>query len=404
MRRLVTCGLFLTVASTIATAQRTWIVDAANGPGTDFRDLPAAFLRVADGDTLLVRKGNYKTFKTSKAVRLLGVPGVRVLGTNSLDGGITISSIPAGKTFTLKNVSISGSSFLIGGGLITIQDCAGHVVLDNVEATDPKTTAPGPALNLRRAKAVTLNNSRCITGLTATDCTLMATGSVFTGRNAQVSFPFPISGTPAIAAVSSTLVLGQCVAQGGNGLDRQINGLAASPATRTVGGALVIAGDNNSSFQAGRIGVQQAAIPAVQGSSGNLLIDPSVTLVPFGNGPAFDGFTLTSRRRLASLTATGVAPGGTLRSELFSPQGHTTVLFASLAANPVLVPALGQLWLDPGSLLLLDVGLQDRTEHRRVSTPIPPGASLRGTVLALQALSGFAPRFELSTAAHVVLH
>ena len=36
-----------------------WIVDAANGPGTNFLDLPPAVAAAASGDTIIVRAGSY---------------------------------------------------------------------------------------------------------------------------------------------------------------------------------------------------------------------------------------------------------------------------------------------------------------------------------------------------------
>ncbi len=53
-----------------------WIVDAANGPGTNFTDLPAAVAAAAHGDTILVRAGAYSAFQVSgKALAIRGESG-----------------------------------------------------------------------------------------------------------------------------------------------------------------------------------------------------------------------------------------------------------------------------------------------------------------------------------------
>lgn len=50
-----------------------WIVDAANGPGTNFTDLPAAIQAAASGDTVLVRSGTYAPFAVAgKALTIRG--------------------------------------------------------------------------------------------------------------------------------------------------------------------------------------------------------------------------------------------------------------------------------------------------------------------------------------------
>ncbi len=47
--------LALGVIAGFAPAQKTWIVDAFNGPGTHFTDLPPAVQAAAPGDHVVVR-------------------------------------------------------------------------------------------------------------------------------------------------------------------------------------------------------------------------------------------------------------------------------------------------------------------------------------------------------------
>lgn len=71
---LTTCvmsGLLLAAMPERVSAQRTWVVDAFNGAGADFRDLPPAVLAASPGDTLRVRRGGYNGFTTGKPLKIL---------------------------------------------------------------------------------------------------------------------------------------------------------------------------------------------------------------------------------------------------------------------------------------------------------------------------------------------
>src|SRR5688572_15277466 len=75
---------------------RTWIVDVNNGPGTNFTVLQTAFDTVAEGDTLVVRRGTYAPCTTSKALTVLGEGGVAIVASQpNPPAGLAISSIAA---------------------------------------------------------------------------------------------------------------------------------------------------------------------------------------------------------------------------------------------------------------------------------------------------------------------
>ena len=65
-------------AATLASAQRTWIVDAANGANADYTDLPAAVAAARHGDRILLRPGGYSPVTTGKGISILGSPGVTI--------------------------------------------------------------------------------------------------------------------------------------------------------------------------------------------------------------------------------------------------------------------------------------------------------------------------------------
>jgi len=88
----------------LATSQRqTWIVDAANGAGANFTDLPAALAdpAVQDGDLLLMRPGVYNGTTTSKAVSIVGEPNAYL---GYLVAPLVIDQISAGKDFMVSGL------------------------------------------------------------------------------------------------------------------------------------------------------------------------------------------------------------------------------------------------------------------------------------------------------------
>ncbi|MFQ5507357.1 MAG: hypothetical protein ACE5F1_21540, partial [Planctomycetota bacterium] len=212
------------------------------------------------------------------------------------------------------------------------------------------------------------------------DCTIQGLHAV---RIPWIPRAYLDPGTSGIEASASTLILAQCRATGGNG-HRFHNGLyfvtdPPHPALSVSAGKSVIGGDGSSFFKAGSF--NNIATPALSAKGGSLLHDPNVVLLPSGGGKSHQGFTTVARVRLPSLTASGAPPGGKLLADLFSPKGHSVILFASRVGKPLLLARLGQLWLDPGSLFLLDSGVQGIKEHHLTQVPIPSLAALRGLTL-----------------------
>jgi hypothetical protein len=90
----------------------TWIVDANNGPGTNFLDLPAAVAAAQSGDTILVRAGTYTRFAVSgKALTIRGAGAsstiVALAPVGALAGAsVVISATPPGETFYLGGLTV----------------------------------------------------------------------------------------------------------------------------------------------------------------------------------------------------------------------------------------------------------------------------------------------------------
>ncbi len=93
-------------------AQTVYIVDAAGGPGSSFRDLPQAVSRAPSGSCLLVRPGGYKPFVVfGKALKIKGAgPGKTVIRVSSNSQVLSILNVPGGGTFVLEDLDISINS------------------------------------------------------------------------------------------------------------------------------------------------------------------------------------------------------------------------------------------------------------------------------------------------------
>ena len=84
--RLQTAFLASLLAASPLLAQKTWVVDAANGPGTDFIKLADAIKAAKDGDLVRIRSGRY--VGPDQLTKALG-QSVSVQDRIGDDGGVT---------------------------------------------------------------------------------------------------------------------------------------------------------------------------------------------------------------------------------------------------------------------------------------------------------------------------
>lgn len=118
MLRLSTALVF--ASSMLAQGGPTVVVDAANGPGTNYVDVQAAVLAAPDGSVLLVRPGSY-------APVTIDGKGVTVLA----DSSFTIQgSLRIRNTLPQQRVLVRG--FVLGGfgNNVELTNAAGPVTLD----------------------------------------------------------------------------------------------------------------------------------------------------------------------------------------------------------------------------------------------------------------------------------
>ena len=253
--RTVVAVLSLTA---VATGQRTWIVDAANGPGTDFVDLPPAVAAASDGDRILVRGGVYSPTTISKALRIQGALSTQFA---TPFAALIVENIPAGRTVELTSLQMNQAA---GAGLL-IRACRGTVTLRDVLGT------AFPAIAIADADYVAVSGRSG--EIAATHATLsIVDGRVESLRDNGVA----LTATAAEITVADAEILGGPSHPSGSPLV-----LGPGTGIQMSGGQLRLA--SSAVVAAGpRRGLNQGTAPALRNIGGTLILDPAATLVGTG--------------------------------------------------------------------------------------------------------------------------
>ena len=137
--------MFLSCIAAALLVPTIWIVDANNGPGAHFTDLPAAVAAAQSGDTLIVRAGGYTPFAVSgKALTIRGVGSSGLEQTSVLTAvgapptvGVTrIENVPQGQTFFIDGVNFRpGLSLATFGSMLEVVGSSTEVVLADCEVS-----------------------------------------------------------------------------------------------------------------------------------------------------------------------------------------------------------------------------------------------------------------------------
>lgn len=215
----------LSLAS-LALASQVLVVDAANGPGTDFLAIQPAIDAALPGDLIRVRTGTYAPFVVDgKGVSVVGdTTGgpVDVLGDD--DERVAVRNVPVGQTALLQQLAID----TIPGTLF--EDNVGHVILsDSTSRSRPDFQftpgefpfVSGPGLRIEDSARVWVE-----------DCTL-------TGADAAVLI-FAFSPQVGLSTQNAFFFLYDSTCRGGQGQNSEISpggggtGALCSNSTGTV--------------------------------------------------------------------------------------------------------------------------------------------------------------------------
>ncbi len=362
--------------ATSLTAQRTWVVDANNGPGTDFVDLPPAIAQAVDGDIVTVRSGTYRPFVTSKGLSLLGESGATIA--SSISDFCSVSNLAAGKRFVMRGITFTDASpFSLSSYYLVIDQCRGAVHLDGLATAGVRSVL----VLLRSCGLVTVSHITATSGI-----------EIESSRVSLHDASLQVAGLAAALRLTNSTVEATEVNLRGSPGHPHINpypGVLMLSSTLEVRGtvASLIAGGTASSAQA----------PAIWSDGPTLRLDPKIRLIG-----GIEGVTPTIAAMPALRVVSGQL-GGTKRFDLSTQPQQLAVIFGALPMNPI-DTNIGRVWLDLPTLFVVGAMVVDASGTWRLTTPNPSLPSLRGLAITYQALDIGPQATTVSNAATLVLH
>lgn len=357
-------SLLLALLAATAPAQRTLVVDASGGAGSQFRAIQPAVDAALPGDIVLVRAGLYREIVlVDKGIRLIG-QGARMTMQLFAPGAVQVHDVPSGQTFAMRGFIADDAGDPRGGTVIVaVENCLGLVSLRDLRQS-----------NLAQwAIAVGGSAQVHVTDVVLRSARSQDSSTVF---ERVVFDPAALQG---LFVRSGDVHCVRCAIRGSFG-------------TFTGPGVLLESGRLHltlSTVQATAwAGFQN---PAIATNGGEVVLDPTTVLTPVGGAPPITGPATVTHRDLVSLS--GSTDGSTLTTDLHGPAGADFVTLLSFPV-PAMPTPFGSLWLDPSEHLVADFGTLDATRSHRWSLPHTPVPS--GFTVTLQTVI-FTGTFELST-------
>ncbi|MCP3975529.1 MAG: hypothetical protein GY720_13675, partial [bacterium] len=349
-------------------AQRTIIVDQAGGPGTQSRDLPAAIASAARGDLILVRAGSYTGgVVLDKSIRILGEPNSVIRNSAAL----TVRGLRAS-----DHVSVQGLRFDSGAGRVTIEGCAGRVVLSDLS---PLLSNGGARLTLdvRNSKLVVIATSR-FSGDASHAAAVKVSRSMVILQRVQTKGAAGGSRAGAgLTVIDSDVTSQSCILRGGDASGGQAGyAIEAWRSTLTLAGSIV-----------GRSRLEVGSGPAP--SAGILAVSTKVTAESDSRKLSFPGVTgggAVVRKSMASLMVDPPRVGGQFRATIEGDIYSQAMLCIGNLKAPT---AWGseRLFLDPASLSVIATAQISMFGWWSYQTTIPNDSVLRGMTFAFQAIA-----------------
>ena len=342
---------------------QTFVVDAANGPGTNFTSIASAVAAVPDGATLVVRAGMYADFSVDgKGLTILCDPGVFVGYLSRVLYVVMIRNTTPSQTVTIRGMQVLWEGIDIGL-------CAGPVDLIDVSVGAEQGTTTGGFLTAGTCAQVQLKQCTIDYGCWFTNSTVTVTGSSITGLPCCQAITMTLynQASEALHIAGSNVTLSGSQVRGGAGYSiwpPKSAILLQGGDVRIVDGTLQAA----------------AGTPCITGG-GTLRVDPSTV---FATSPSYAGTLSPQVFAMPSLIATDSATPGTVTARLDDPVGDTAALLVGLPGAPIAVPGIADpFWINPGAYYFAAVG----TAPISAAVTVPANPNLRGFVLAWQGVT-----------------
>ncbi len=357
---------------------QTFVVDASNGAGAHFTTIAAAASAVPDGATLLLRPGVYGPFQIQgKGLTLLGGPGVEVANPSAPAGGVAIGPTSVAQPVVLRGITLTDMH-----QNLTVTDCAGLVVLEDIaDGTRPAVFLP-TLLTITRSPQVTMRGLNLAIGsVWSVDSHIVIESSTILGVDAFYGGA-PRSPREAVSLQGGSLQVTGCTLEGGHG-DPMIffgsnrGAIAASNAElRLRAPARLTAGHS-----------PNMPVAAAITGNGALRLDPAVVLVSHAANAIAAGITVQVLTMPAVL-ATSASPGGTLQAAAASPIGGFVALILGLPGPPVQVFGIPEaFWIDPATAICPAFGVPQSGAPLTAAIPLPNQPGLLGARVAWQAVA-----------------
>ncbi|MCR9246528.1 MAG: hypothetical protein NXI31_15960 [bacterium] len=346
---------------------QTFIVDAANGPGTNFLDLPPAVAAAPSGAILEVRPGSYTGFTMSgKGLTILGGPGVRVTGV------VSVSNTSPLQPTTVRGLQWTTAQLTALGGLLTLANCAGAVTLSEISQPPNTGSAFRFSIGLWASSCSQLHVRDCsiLAAASLVNCHTVIESSRIQGEDHTWGPVWP--GRTALALTGGeTQLCGGSVLQGGHG---RYGGLVTAPA----GSGVTV---NSAEFRA----IDGWILAGAGGPLTPLAVRTTgVSQVRLGTRVGLAGAYGPNRGTLVmpGLTGTDAPSGGPLRASVQTEAGDLVILVLGLPGpTSMLLGLQDPFWIDPALHLFAAIGLQSATGPVSASVPVPSSVSFRGTRL-----------------------
>ncbi len=391
-------SLLAALAAPLA-AQRTFVVDASNGPGTHFVDLGAALAQAQHRDVFLIRDGTYGAVTTNRGVALVGVGPAVVIAAPWLTptSALVVSDVPAGETFTAKGIELTS---LFGSPTAAVRRCDGRVHLARLRVRHPTRTA----LAVETCAVVTVAGST-MDGVSITGSTVAFGTSTSVGVRPMTG----TGGNPGLRCTDSRVWITDSVLRGTDGYSSGSTQFVPQPALVASASEIWLAGTGTrtctltSGVCLSSTCFPQTA-PACTVEGGLLRHTSNVDFVTVAGTPPIAGSGQVVVDALPALVTSSATRGTPFSIRLASTPGDPFVVAIAAPADPVAVSE-GAVFVDPSALVVVASTAQGPSGVTTFGVPVPADPTLVGRAVVVQAASFAIPtgRLRLSNPAGVVV-
>lgn len=346
---------------------QTFVVDAANGPGSQFTTISAAIAAVPDGAVLDVRAGAYaeNLVIQGKSLRILGQPGAHLVVPSA--GQLSVQGLAATQQVVVRGFTVDVQS-IFGAFGIVLGNNQGTVVLEDLV---PFFLGYGSMTLAADSTATLLVRGCTFRGeFRLLDCTTVLERTTVSGGLGGTATHF-VQTRGSLQLVDSTV----------RGPNNTVGAVLGAAVTLDQGDLRVLGA---SELQGGQslFPPQGYAIAGI----GTARLEPQVVLG--GNTPRIEPTVTAVTVGMPRCTADSAALGNPSTGRLTGPAGAIAVLGVGIEAPATWVPGIQDpfCWL-PGTAIAAAVGVLAPPTPLLATVAMPASPAWRGFVLTWQGVT-----------------